>query len=120
MRGSLNALVSPVTLGELHYVLWRIYDKLAMKNAEKVSRNFCEYIYYHPNIRIVETSLVLLLEAGSIKQRYSLALSDCFVLAISKLNKCKAVFRHKENEMEPALKDLSREFDLLFLEDYAI
>lgn len=116
--GSMTALLSPVTISELHYVLWRIYDKLAMKNAEKVSGEFCEYIYYHPSIRIVETSLGLLLEAGSIKHRYSLALSDCFVLAVSKLNKCKAVFRHKEDEMEPALKDLNREFDILFLGDY--
>lgn len=117
--GSLTALISPITISESHYVLWRIYNKLAMKNAEKVSRNFCEYIYYHPNIRIIEMSLELLLQAGSIKHRYALALSDCFVLAVSKLNRCKAVFRHKEDEMGSVWGDLGREFDLLFLEDYA-
>lgn len=116
--GSLTAIVSPVTISELHYVLWRIYDQLAIVDAEKVSRKFCEYIYYHPNIKIIEMSLELLLEAGSIKHRYSLALSDCFVLAVSKFNKCRAVFRHKEDEMEQVLKDLKKEFDILFLEDY--
>lgn len=116
--GSLTALVSPVTITELRYVLWRIYDKLGVKNADKISRDFCEYIYYHPNIRILEMSLELILEAGAIKHRYSLALSDCFVLAASKLNRCKAVFRDKEEEVEQVLKDLSKEFDLLFLEDY--
>ena len=116
---SLTALVNPVTISELRYVLWRIYDKLAVKNPDKVSKDFCEYIYYHPGIRILQMSLELLLEAGSIKHRYALALSDCFVLAASKLNRCKAVFRHKEDEIEQVLKDLSKEFDLIFLEDYA-
>jgi hypothetical protein len=115
---SITAILNPVTIAELRYVLWRIYDELAVKNPEKVSRDFCEYIYYHPNIRILETSLEMLLEAGTIKHRYSLTLSDCFVLAASKLNRCKAVFRHKEHEIQAAFKDLSKEFDLVFLQDY--
>jgi len=116
--GSLTALINPITISELRYVLWRIYEKLAIKNPDKVSKDFCEYIYYHPSIRILEMSLELLLEAGSIKHRYALALSDCFALAASKLNRCKVVFRHKEDEIELVLKDLGKEFDLVFLEDY--
>jgi len=116
--GSLTALINPITISELRYVLWRIYEKLAIKNPDKVSKDFCEYIYYHPSIRILEMSLELLLEAGSIKHRYGLALSDCFALAVSKLNRCKVVFRHKEDEIELVLKDLGKEFDLVFLEDY--
>ena len=117
--GSLTAFVNPITISELRYVLWRMYDRLAVKNAEKVSRDFCEYIYYHPGIRVLEMSLELLLEAGSIKHRYALAISDCFVLAASKLNRCRAVFRHKEHEIEPILKYLVKEFDVIFLEDYS-
>jgi len=117
--GSLTAFVNPITISELRYVLWRMYDKLAVKNAEKVSMDFCEYIYYHPGIRVLEMSLELLLEAGSIKHRYALAISDCFVLAASKLNRCRAVFRHKEHEIEPILKYLVKEFDVIFLEDYS-
>lgn len=116
--GSLTALVNPITISELRYVLWRIYEKLAIKNPDKVSKDFCEYIYYHPGIRILEMSLELLLEAGSIKHRYGLALSGCFALAASKLNRCKVVFRHKGDEIELILKDLGKEFDLVFLEDY--
>ncbi|MGH9876581.1 MAG: type II toxin-antitoxin system VapC family toxin [Nitrososphaerales archaeon] len=115
---SLTGLVSPLTISEVHYVLWRVYDKLAVKNPEKVSEDFCEYIYYHPNIVILQMSLDLLIESGRIKHRYGLALSDCFVLAASKMNRCKAVFRHKEDEMNKVIKDLNREFDLAFLEDY--
>jgi len=115
--GSMTALVSPVTISELCYVLWRIYDGIGVRNAERVAKDFCEYIYYHPNIRIVEMSLELLLEAGVIKHRYGLALSDCLALAASKLNGCKAVFRHKEDEMVSV--DLGKEFDIVFLEDYA-
>lgn len=117
--GSLTALLNPVTISELRYVLWRIYDKLAIKNSDKISKDFCEYIYYHPSVRVLQMSLELLLEAGSIKHRYALSLTDCFVLATSKLNRCKAVFRHKEDELEPVFKDLSNEFDLVFLQDYA-
>ena len=116
--GKLTALVSPVTISELCYVLWRIYDKLALRSPEKISKDFCEYVYYHPGVRILEMSLELLLEAGSIKRRYALALSDCFVLAASKLNRCNAIFRHREDEIESVLKDLSKEFKLVFLEDY--
>jgi predicted nucleic acid-binding protein len=115
---SLTALINPITISELHYVLWRIYEKLAVKHPEKVSRDFCEYIYYHPNIIMLQLSLEMLLEVGSIKHRYSLALADCFVLAASKLNRCRAVFRHKEDEIKQSMKELVKEFDIVFLEDF--
>lgn len=117
-EGKLSAIVAPPSLSEAFYVLARLYTICGVKEPEKKASSFCEYIYYHPSIEVADASLPLMLEAGKIKHTFKLALTDCFVLALSKLRKCRAVFRHREKEMEKILEDLDREFQLVFLEDY--
>ena len=117
-RGEFRAIVVPATISELYYVLRRMYEGLRMREADRISRLFCEYIYYHPGVEVVEMSLGLLVEAGRIKHAYRLALTDCYVLAASKLYGCRVVFRHREAEMRAVLDSLCKEFQIVFLEDY--
>lgn len=117
-RGQLSAIVPPTVLSEVYYVLRRVYDKVAVRDPQKTATDACEYIYSHPHIEIAEMHLPVLMDAGEIKHEYGIALTDCYVLAFSRNRKCKALFRHREEEMRKNLHGLERDFDLLFLEDF--
>ena len=64
----------------------------------------------------VVSSLELDIEAAKVKLEYGIATGDCYILALSKLKNCKAVFRKRENEMPGRIEE---DFDVIFLEDYA-
>lgn len=117
-KGKLSAVVAPPSLSEVFYVLARLYTTFGVEEPEKKASKFCEYIYHHPSIEVADASLPLILEAGRIKYIFKLALTDCFVLALSKLRKCKAIFRHREKEMKKILEELNKRFQMVFLEDY--
>lgn len=55
------------------------------------------------------------------KLRYGLALTDCYVLAASKIFGAKAVFSMRERGMKDRglMEVLGREYDLVLSEDYA-
>jgi len=63
----------------------------------------------------VINELDLHIETAKIKLKYKIALADCYVLALSRLKGCKAVFRKREKEMP---QEIEKDFDVLFLEDY--
>ena len=117
-EGELIAIVAPPSLSEVFYVLSRLYTACEVKEPEKKTSSFCEYLYYHPNVEVADMPLPLIIEAGKIKHTFKLALTDCYVLALSKLRKCKAVFRHREEEMKKNLDELNEKFQTVFLEDY--
>lgn len=117
-EGRLTAILSPPTIAELYYVLKRLYDAQKIENSDEKAYNFCEYVYYHPSVKIAEMKLKLLIEAGKIKHDYGIALTDCYVLAVSKEHKCSALFRHREFEIEQIIKQLVKSFRIVFLEDY--
>lgn len=113
------AAVSPITLSEIYYVSERVYKEvfgasLAKQKAEKLYN----FIYYHPNTEVVPTNHKLDLMAGEIKSEYNIAISDCYSLALSEKDGVPVVFRHVENEMMPRLKDLKKDFNIIFLEEY--
>ena len=57
--------------------------------------------------------------AGKLKKEFSLALTDAYVIASSKLYKGKAVFRTREKEIEERMSELGKSYNLVFLEDYS-
>jgi len=77
-----------------------------------------EWLYRLPTIQVIGEPLDLALEAGKIKLKYRLALTDCYILAVSKLYNCKVIFREREKEMINIIKELEKEFKIMFLEDY--
>ncbi len=116
-RGALRALVPPPVIAETVYVAARVYEAAGapdpLARAEALARWLCS----HPHVS-VPRDLELDVEAGRVKKRYGLALTDCYVLASAKLYGSTAVFRRRESEMRRA-GELEREFRVLFLEDYA-
>jgi len=118
LAGRLSAVIAHPTLVETYYVSTRIYKRIGVRRPDLRAEELVEWLYSSPNFTIAESSLKLAIEAGRIKERFRLALTDAYVLAASKLYKGKAVFRKREREMASRLKELSKKYDLVFLGDY--
>lgn len=117
-KGELSAILAPPSLSEVFYIVLRLYERGGMGKPDEKASRLCEYLYYHPNVEVADMPLSLIIEAARIKYTLRLALTDCFVLALSKLRRCKAIFRHREEEMEKILDKLDERFQIVFLEDY--
>ena len=112
--GQLEIVLPSITLTEICYVSARILMAAGVENALEKSVEFVEWLYSHPAVSVVD-NLTLIIEAAKLKLQYGIALADCYVLALSKLEKCKAGFRKREKEMP---KEIEEDFDVMFLEDY--
>ena len=112
--GQLEIVLPSITLTEICYVSARILMAAGVENALEKSVEFVEWLYSHPAVSVVD-NLTLNIEAAKLKLQYGIALADCYVLALSKLEKCKAVFRKREKEMP---EEIEEDFDVMFLEDY--
>lgn len=117
LAGKLLAVIPHPILAETYYVSLRMYQKL--KEPEGRAEKLVEWLYTSPNFSIAEPSLELAVQAGNIKANFGLALTDAYVLAAAKLYKGKAVFRRKEREMTNKLRYLTKNYSIIFLEDYA-
>ncbi len=116
--GKLTGIIPHPVLTETYYVSARVYRALNLKNCEERAQTYIEWLFRHPNIVVESGDLNLAIEAGKIKMKYRLALTDCYVLALSKITSCPAVFRSVEREMEKQLDTLRKEFHMIFLEEY--
>lgn len=103
-----------VILAETCYVAARIYKTLGFSNFLEKALKLVEWLNGHPSIQI-NRSFDLDVEAAKIKTQYNVALTDCYLLAMSKVKDCIAIFRKREKEMPP---NIEKDFNILFLEDY--
>lgn len=117
--GEILGLIAHPILAETYYVSLRVYEKLQLEQPERRARNLIEWLYRSPNIELAEPTLELALTAGKIKKKFSLALTDAYVIASSKLYKGKAVFRTREKEIQEKITELGKSYNLVFLEDYS-
>lgn len=117
--GEIFGLIAHPILAETYYVSLRVYERLQLEQPERRARNLLEWLYRSPNIELAEPTLKLALTAGKIKKEFSLALTDAYVIASSKLYKGKAVFRAREKEIQEKIAELGKSYNLVFLEDYS-
>jgi len=117
-QGKLTGLIPHPTLTETYYVAQRIYKKIEPKNAKKKATLLINWLYSHPHLRVIADTLNLAILAGEIKLKLHLALTDCYVLATSKIHNAKAVFKKREREMQDVIREIEENFDIIFLEDY--
>ena len=117
--GRILGLIAHPILAETYYVSLRVYERLQLEQPEKRARSLLEWLYRSPNIELAEPTLKLALTAGKLKKEFSLALTDAYVIASSKLYKGKAVFRTREKEIEERMSELGKSYNLVFLEDYS-
>jgi hypothetical protein len=118
LTGKLKIILPHPILAETYYVATKLYHKLGIENPHKVSSKLIEWLYRLPATMIPSEDTSLVIEVGKAKLNHGLALTDCYVLAASKLHNCKALFKKREKEMLKNLDALKREYKLLFLEDY--
>ena len=118
LAGKLIAIIPHPVLAESYYVSSRIYEKLGLDNPEDRAGKLVDWLYHSPNFTIAEPSDLLAKKTGQLKKDFGLALTDAYVIAASRIQGGKAVFRTKETEMRKNMGRLSREYELVFLEDY--
>jgi predicted nucleic acid-binding protein len=117
-KAKLFAVIPHSTLVETYYVSARIYEKLGVERPYWRAEELAKWLYRSPNFNLAEPSLELAIQAGNIKGHFNLALTDAYVIAASKLIGGRAVFRKREREMVERLNELTKSYNIIFLEDY--
>ncbi|HEY9247041.1 MAG TPA: PIN domain-containing protein [Candidatus Methanoperedens sp.] len=118
-QGKVTATLTPLTMTEIFYVAERVYREVhAQSRSMVLARKLYDFIYQHPHVEVRALDYELCLNAGIIKAKYNIALSDSFLFAISENSNSTVLFRNLESEMKPNIKELVKHFDLRFLEDY--
>ncbi|MCS7365222.1 MAG: PIN domain-containing protein [archaeon GB-1867-035] len=118
-QGKLEAIIPHPTLTETYYVAKKIYKTLKTKNPQQKAKKLIEWLYRHSQIQIKGLNLQLALEAGKIKLKYNIALTDCYVIASTKIYNAKAIFKKREKELQNKITNIQKEYPIIFLEDYA-
>lgn len=118
LTSKLEVIIPHSILAETYYVATKLYQKLRIENPHAVASKFIEWLYRQPATIIPSEDINLAIETGKAKLNYGLALTDCYVLAASKMHGCKALFKKPEREMLENIDHLKKNYQLLFLEDY--
>jgi len=118
LTSKLEVILPHPILAETYYVATKIYQNLKIENPQNVASKLIEWLYRLPTTVIPSEDMTLAIEAGKAKLNYGLALTDCYVLATSKIHGCKALFKKREKEMLKNINALKKKYQLLFLEDY--
>ncbi|MGQ9691079.1 MAG: PIN domain-containing protein [Thermoproteota archaeon] len=116
--GKLEAIIPHPILAETYYVATKIYHKLGTENPQVTASKLIEWLYRLPTTTIPTEHTNLAIETGKAKLNYNLALTDCYVLAASKIHNATALFKKPEKEMLKNMDTLKKEYRLLFLKDY--
>lgn len=116
--GKLEAIIPHPILAETYYVATKIYHKLGTENPQVTASKLIEWLYRLPTTTILTEHANLAIETGKAKLNYNLALTDCYVLAASKIHNATALFKKPEKEMLKNMDTLKKEYRLLFLKDY--
>jgi len=116
--GKLENILPHSILAETYYVATKLYQKLQIENPQVVVSKLIEWLYRLPTTIISTEDANLAIETGKAKLSYGLALTDCYVLAASKIYNCKALFKKPEREMLKNIDALKKEYQLIFLQNY--
>lgn len=118
LTGKLENILPHPILAETCYVAAKLYQKLQVENPQLVASKLIEWLYRLPTTIIPSDDTNLAIETAKVKLNHRLALTDCYVLATSKIHNCKALFKKPEKEMAKNIYILEKEYQLLFLEYY--
>ena len=118
LNGKLEGVIPHPILAETYYIITRLYQELQVEDPQVVASKLIEWLYRLPTTIISGGDIRLAVEAGRAKLAYGLALTDCYVLATSKIYNCKALFKKPEREMLKHMDALKKEYQIIFLQDY--
>lgn len=117
LAGKLEAVIPHPVLAETYYVAARVYAASGAPDPERIAGELVRWLVALPAVEVAEGA-ELAVEAGSLKLKLGLTLTDCYVLAAAKLAGGRAVFRSREAGMSRVAGQL-KEYGAVFLEDYA-
>jgi predicted nucleic acid-binding protein len=118
LAAKLVAIIPHPVLAETYYVSCRIYEKIGLDKPEARAEMLVDWLCHSPNFMTADSSVMLAKIAGQVKRDFGLALTDAYVIAASKIQGGKAVFRTREAEMKKNMGRLLKKHELVFLEDY--
>ena len=106
--------ISPVTLSETLYVVYRIYASSGLPDPLSEAHRYLAWL--RARVKLAEVDEETAWKAGELKGELGIALPDCYVIATAWKLGASPLFRKPEKEMERVLGRL-REMGVLFLED---
>ncbi len=89
-----------------------------MNQPEERAGMLVEWLYRLSTPTIRDSGLETILEASRAKLKYRIALTNCYVLASARVHNGEAVFRKREKEMLSVIKEIEKEYPVIFLENY--
>jgi predicted nucleic acid-binding protein len=107
LEGSVDAFSSMIALTEMLYIICRKFGWPAALEKK-------QYLLESKMVNIIESS-ELVEDAARFKCNRSLALADCYTLAIAKKNSCKAVFARRELEFDKEINKTEFDVEIEFL-----
>jgi predicted nucleic acid-binding protein len=114
LTGKLESIIPHPIFPEVYYVAARLYQKLRIESPQIVASKLIGWLYRLPTTIISTEDTNLAMETGSAKLNYRLALTDCYVLAASKIYNCKPLFKRPETEMLRNIDTLKKSTSLFF------
>ncbi len=119
-NGEATAVITPLTLAEIYHLAERVYREVyTPPRSEEQAKKLHDFVYYHPNVEIKPLDYELCLKAATIKSRYNIAFSDCFLFALSEQENSVVLFKNIESEMKQNIQELTKHYNLKFLENYS-
>ncbi|MBC7091958.1 MAG: PIN domain-containing protein [Nitrososphaeria archaeon] len=112
LKKTIELYVTPYTISELIYVSSRIYKIALLENSNEEALNFVEWL--NTRVKYVQITGEISIEAGELRKRFNIALTDCYVIAAAVKLQAKALFLKPEREMLEKIEEL-RELPIAFL-----
>ncbi|MEM2842213.1 MAG: PIN domain-containing protein, partial [Thermoproteota archaeon] len=109
--------VTPITVSEIIYVASRIYELAVVEKPNEEALNLVEWLT--ARVKIAEIAPDIAVEAGEIKKKLGISLSDCYVIAAAINLKAKALFLKPEKEMLNKIEEL-RKLPITFLTEIGL
>ncbi|MCX8171968.1 MAG: PIN domain-containing protein, partial [Candidatus Bathyarchaeota archaeon] len=114
LKKTVELYIIPNTVSELIYVASRLYELAGIEKPNEEALNFVEWLTIR--VKIVDVTPDIAIEAGELRKKLGIALSDCYVIATAIKLEAKALFLKPEKEMLDKIKDL-RELPVAFLSE---
>ncbi|MDW8034569.1 MAG: PIN domain-containing protein [Nitrososphaerota archaeon] len=114
LKKTVELYIIPNTVSELIYVASKLYELAGIEKPNEEALNFVEWLTIR--VKIVDVTPDIAIEAGELRKKLGIALSDCYVIATAIKLEAKALFLKPEKEMLDKIKDL-RELPVAFLSE---
>ncbi|MGC8912028.1 MAG: type II toxin-antitoxin system VapC family toxin [Nitrososphaeria archaeon] len=106
LKKTIELYVTPSTISELTYVASSIYKIASVEKPNEEALNFVEWL--NTRVKHVEITWEMAVEAGELRKRFRIALTDCYVIAAAVKLQAKALFLKPEKEMLEKIEELKK------------